>query len=176
MVAPLRVELSPPGFQTGARSRYAREPQNLERSTGLESVLEEWHSSVLAATLTPLNQKNMDRKTGLEPVSELLLLLIQSQAGYLLPPTSEKTYGWPSWIRTRHSTFRELRDTASLTANTSKLAPRAGFEPAVGALTVRCLTAWLPRNIEIQTQKTPAPCKGRGPENSRFVLLSTLNP
>ncbi len=26
MVAPLRVELNPPAFQTGARTRYAREP------------------------------------------------------------------------------------------------------------------------------------------------------
>lgn len=54
VVAPLRVEPSPPAFQTGARTRYAREPQNLERSTGFEPVLKEWHSSVLAATLTPL--------------------------------------------------------------------------------------------------------------------------
>ncbi len=27
MVAPLRVELNPPAFQTGTRTRYAREPQ-----------------------------------------------------------------------------------------------------------------------------------------------------
>ncbi len=53
MVAPLRVELSPSAFQTDARTSYAREPRNLERSIGLEPMLKEWRSSVLAATLTP---------------------------------------------------------------------------------------------------------------------------
>ena len=47
------MRLAPPAFQTGARTRYAREPRTLERSTGFEPVLKEWHSSVLAATLTP---------------------------------------------------------------------------------------------------------------------------
>ena len=54
LVAPLRVELNPPAFQTGARTRYAREPLIMERSSGFEPVLKKWHSSVLAATLTPL--------------------------------------------------------------------------------------------------------------------------
>jgi hypothetical protein len=67
MAAPFRVELNPPAFQTGARTRYAREPQNLEQSTGLATAQQNW-----------------------------LAVLDSNQA----------------------STFRESRDTASLTANT----------------------------------------------------------
>ena len=125
MVAPPRVELNPPAFQTGARTRYAREPRNLERSTGFEPVLKEWHSSVLAATLTPQNQNWMGRLESNQRVTGF-------RAPCLTCLATAQNCGWPPWIRTRHSIFKESRDAASLTANIFKdLAPRAGFEPAM---------------------------------------------
>src|ERR1700692_4307113 len=58
------------------------------------------------------------------------------------------------------------------TEKNSRLAPRAGFEPATIRLTVECSTAELPRNRRnpgasrrAAYNKAPGPCKGR---NGRF--------
>lgn len=53
----------------------------------------------------------------------------------------------------------------TLSATVKDLAPRTGFEPVVGALTVRCLTAWLSRN----KRKGPKPSLIQG---RPFHLLS----
>lgn len=73
-------------------------------------MLKEWHSWVLAATLTPLKHW-MGRLDSNQRITEFKA----PRLTYLA--TAQQTFGWPSWIRTRHSTFRESRDAASLTAN-----------------------------------------------------------
>jgi hypothetical protein len=70
----------------------------------------------ISISLLRFQTTNLDGQAGIEPARNG----VQSPAPYLLGDCP-KNLGWPSWIRTRHSTFKESRDAASLTANISKI-------------------------------------------------------
>ena len=144
-MAPQEIESCPSPFQSDARTSYAREPNKLGAG--------ERYRTVVSAQATPRSTFELHpqtNKTGSDATTRTWNLLFQRESACQFAYIRRIKLGWPSWIRTRHSTFRKSRDAASLTANTCQKQKAPDLVRIRGFKKLR-LVLYLPWTSDVRT-------------------------